>query len=81
GPYDATLYPNGGGYTNYAGGTFSTGSSTDISKRYVFNPDGSVRHQNFYGPYDNTGRCSDCDRTDVNQVLQLQPKYKRTTLS
>ena len=81
GPYDSALFANGGGYTNYAGGTFSTGSSTAIGKRYVFNPDGSVRHQNFNGPYDNTGRCSDCDRTDVNQVLQLQPKYKRTTLS
>ncbi len=81
GPYDASLYSNGGGYTNYAGGTFSTGSSTDITKRYVFNPDGSVRHQNFYGPYDNTGRCNACDRTDVNQVLQLEPEYKRTTIS
>lgn len=81
GPYDAALYNNAGGYTNYAGGTFSTGSATAINKRYVFNPDGSVRHQNFYGPYDNTGRCNACDRTDVNQVIQLQPKYKRTTLS
>lgn len=81
GPYDSALYNNAGSYTNYAGGTFSTGSSTAIAKRYVFNPDGSVRHQNFNGPYDNTGRCADCDRLDANQVLQLQPKYKRTTIS
>ncbi len=81
GPYDTTLYNNAGSFTNYAGGTFSTGSSTDISKRYVFNPDGSVRHQNFTGPYDVTGRCNSCDRLDANQVLQLQPKYKRTTIS
>lgn len=81
GPTDSALFGNGGGYTNYAGGTFSTGSATAIGKRYVFNPDGSVRHQKFNGPYDNTGRCSDCDRTDVNQVLQLEPQYRRTTLS
>lgn len=81
GPTDSALFNNGGGYTNYAGGTFSIGSATAIGKRYVFNPDGSVRHQNFNGPYDNTGRCSDCDRTDVNQVLQLEPQYSRTTLS
>lgn len=81
GPYDSALYNNAGSYTNYAGGTFSTGSASAIGKRYVFNPDGSVRHQSFNGPYDNTGRCSDCDRLDANQVLQLQPKYKRTTIS
>jgi iron complex outermembrane receptor protein len=81
GPTDSALYNNAGGYTSYAGGTFSTGSSTDISKRYVFNPDGSVRKQSFNGPYDNTGRCSDCDRLDTNQVLQLEPQYSRTTLS
>jgi iron complex outermembrane receptor protein len=81
GPYDSALYNNAGGYTNIAAGTFSTGSSTAINKRYVFNPDGSVRHQYFGGPYDNTGRCNDCDRLDANQVLQLQPKYKRTTIS
>jgi hypothetical protein len=81
GPTDSALFSNGGGYTTYNGGTFSTGAAADASKRYVFNPDGSVRHQNFNGPYDNTGRCSDCDRSDVNQVLQLQPKYSRTTVS
>ena len=81
GPTDTALFNNGGGYTIYDGGTFSLGSATDISKRYVFNPDGSVRRQAFNGPYDSTGRCSNCDRSDVNQVLQLQPSYKRTTLS
>lgn len=81
GPTDTALTANGGGYTNYAGGTFSLGGPTDLSKRYVFNPDGSVRSQRFGGITDDTGRCSDCDRTDVNQVLQLQPQYRRTTAS
>ncbi len=81
GPTDSALTSNGGSYTIYNGGTFSLGKSTDISKRYVFNPDGSVRHQVFNGIYDNTGRCADCDRLDTNQVVQLQPSYKRTTLS
>ncbi len=81
GPTDSALFANGGSYTIYNGGTFSVGKATEISKRYVFNPDGSVRQQNFNGPYDNTGRCSDCDRSDVNQVQQVQPKYSRTTIS
>ena len=81
GPTDSALISNGGSYTIYNGGTFSLGKSTDTSKRYVFDPDGSVRHQVFNGIYDNTGRCSDCDRLDTNQVAQLQPSYKRTTAS
>lgn len=80
GIYDSALLGNAGGYANTPGGTFSLGGASDISKRYVFNPDGSVRRQNFNGPYD-TARCSDCDRNDVNQVLQLEPKFSRTTLS
>jgi len=81
GPTDTALFANGGSYTNNAGGTFSLGKSTDLDRRYVFNPDGSVRAQRFGGITDNTGRCADCDRTDTNQVLQLQPQYRRTTAS
>lgn len=81
GPTDTALYSNAGSYTITDGGTFSLGSSTDITKRYVFNPDGSVRHQVFNGPYDNTGRCTNCDRLDANQIAQLEPRYGRTTLS
>jgi outer membrane receptor protein involved in Fe transport len=81
GPTDSALHSNAGSYTYNNGGTFSTGASTDISKRYVFVPGGSVRHQDFNGPYDITGRCSDCDRSDTNQVLQLEPKFGRTTIS
>ncbi|HUB91152.1 MAG TPA: TonB-dependent receptor [Dyella sp.] len=79
--YDSRLFSNAGGYTYTNGGTFYLGkSSSDISKRYVFDPDGSVRKQRFDGPYDTTG-CADCDRLDTNKLLMLQPQYKRTSLS
>ena len=81
GATDTALFANAGSYTIYSGGTFSLGKSTDLGKRYVFNPDGSVRPQRFGAITDNTGRCQDCDRADVNQVLQLQPRYGRTTVS
>lgn len=81
GPTDTALFGNAGGFSNLAGGTFSLGASTDISKRYVFNPDGSVRPQRFDGIYDNAGRCQDCDYLNTNDVSQLQPRYGRTTLS
>lgn len=82
GPTDTALLPNAGLYTNLAGGTFFLGkSSVDITKRYVFNPDGSVRKQRFDGIYDNAGNCQNCDYLDLNSVSQLQPRYGRTTLS
>ncbi|OOG59649.1 TonB-dependent receptor [Rhodanobacter sp. C03] len=82
GPTDTALFDNAGGYTNLDSGTFYLGkSSTDITNRYVFNPDGSVRKQRFDGTYDNAGRCQDCDYLDLNSVSQLQPRYGRTTLS
>ena len=80
GAYDSVLTPNAGGYTTTNGGTFSLGSASDTSRRYVFNRDGSVRPQRFDGIHDEA-RCSDCDRLDSNQVSQLQPRYGRTTLS
>jgi iron complex outermembrane recepter protein len=82
GPTDSALFSNAGGYTTANGGTFYLGSSaTDIHQRYVFNPDGSVRPQRFGGIYDTAGRCADCDRLDLNKLLQLQPKYSRTSIS
>ena len=81
GPPDTVLTANAGSYTITDAGTFSLGRATDITKRYVFNPDGSVRAQRFGGIYDLAGRCSNCDRLDVNQVNQLEPRYGRTTLS
>jgi outer membrane receptor protein involved in Fe transport len=81
GPPDTILTPNAGSYTITNGGTFSLGRSTALGQRYVFNPDGSVRPQRFGGLADAAGRCTDCDRLDANQVLQLQPRYNRTTLS
>jgi len=82
GPYDSALFPNAGSYSYTDGGTFYLGKkSTDISKRYVFNPDGSVRQQRFGGIYDDAGQCSDCDRLDANKVQMLQPRYGRTSAS
>lgn len=81
GPTDSVLYPNAGSYSITEGGTFSLGRATDIHQRYVFNPDGSVRQQRFGGLYDTSGRCTDCDRLDVNQVQLLQPQFGRTTVS
>jgi len=81
GPTDTALFNNAGGYTRVDAGTFSLGSSTDITKRYVFNQDHTIRKQQFNGIYDNAGFCQDCDRSDNNQYVQLQPKYGRTTLS
>ncbi|MDR7133052.1 outer membrane receptor protein involved in Fe transport [Lysobacter niastensis] len=78
---DKVLMPDGGSYLVTNGGTFSLGSSTDISRRYVFDPDGSVRRQRFDGLRDSAGGCTNCDRSDSNQTLQLQPDYRRTTLS
>ncbi|SFS17429.1 Outer membrane cobalamin receptor protein [Dyella sp. OK004] len=81
GPTDTVLFNNAGSYFYTNGGTFSLGKLTDISKRYVFNQDGSVRPQRFDGIYDDAGRCSDCDRLDANQTQELQPRYGRTSLS
>ncbi|RAO76666.1 TonB-dependent receptor domain-containing protein [Dyella jiangningensis] len=81
GPTDTALFNNAGGYNRIDAGTFSLGGTTDITKRYVFNPDGTIRKQRFDGIYDNAAQCQDCDRSDNNQYVQLQPKYGRTTLS
>ncbi|WP_199099861.1 TonB-dependent receptor [Dyella sp. ASV21] len=81
GPTDAALFGNAGSYTITEGGTFSFGKAADINKRYVFDSNGSVRKQRFGGLYDDTGRCTDCDRVDLNQVSQLQPRYGRTSIS
>lgn len=79
--YSRILTPNGGGYTRTLGGTFSLGGDFDVSKRYVFDPDGSVRRQRFDGPYDLNGGCADCDRNDASKYTQLQPDYERVTLN
>jgi len=81
GPYDSALFNNAGGYTRVDAGTFALGTTSDISKRYVFNQDHTIRKQQFNGIYDPYGYCQDCDRSDNNQYVQLQPKYGRTTLS
>lgn len=80
GPTNRVLLPNAGSFGLTEGGTFSLGSTSDITKRYVFDPNGSVRKQRFDGVHD-TARCQDCDYLPSNQVIQLQPKYNRTSLS
>ena len=82
GPTDTALFGNAGSYTITEGGTFFTGSSpTNLANRYVFDPDGSVRHQRFGGLTDSAGACQDCDRLDINQILQLQPRYGRDSFN
>lgn len=81
GPTDAVLMPDAGSFLFTDGGTFTTAGLTDLASRFVFNPDGSFRPQRFDGITDNAGACSNCDRSDGNQTVQLQPKYDRTTLS
>ena len=82
GPTDKALLPNAGNYLITNGGSFSTGSSiVDRPNLYVFDPDGSVRHQRFGGIADNAGHCQDCDHADISGVNQLQPRYGRTTVS
>lgn len=81
GATDKVLMPDAGSYLITTGGTFSLGRNADVARRYVFDPDGSVRRQRFDGPYDDGGGCSHCDRSDGNATLQLEPEYARTTLS
>ncbi|MGO1002165.1 TonB-dependent receptor domain-containing protein [Lysobacter sp. CA196] len=82
GEFDSLLLPNGGSYIVPSGGSFSVGANAfDRPNRYVFDPNGSVRKQRFTGLSDANGNCVDCDRSDGNQQLLLQPDYKRTTFS
>ncbi|MGO4774004.1 TonB-dependent receptor [Lysobacter sp. 2RAB21] len=80
GAYDGLLLPNSRNYIYTTGGAFSLGSPRDPTQRYVFNPDGSVRKQRFNGIYDNRSNCQDCEGL-TNDQTQLQPDYKRTTVS
>ncbi|MGO4776552.1 TonB-dependent receptor, partial [Lysobacter sp. 2RAB21] len=81
--YDTTLLGDAGNYTITKGGTFSLGSNFNPALRYVFDAGGKVRKQRFDGAVDRNSNatCSNCDRLDGNQDLQLQPKYKRDTIS
>ncbi|WP_408951856.1 TonB-dependent receptor domain-containing protein [Lysobacter sp. Hz 25] len=87
--FDNTLLPDAGNYTITSAGTFSLGSNFNPSLRYTFDPNGQVRKQRFDGPADrdsptlrNTNAtCQNCDRLDGNQDLQIQPQYKRDTVS
>ena len=87
--FDTTIVSDAGNYTLTKGGTFSLGNNFNPDLRYVFDPGGKVRKQRFDGPVDrddplrrNTNAtCSNCDRLDGNQDTQLQPQYKRDTIS
>src|SRR5262249_37989402 len=88
GAFDSLLLPDGGNYTLPNGGSFGLGVDAqgrpnpfDRANRYVFDPNGSVRRQRFGGVSDTAGNCVDCDRSDGNQQILLQPDYKRTTFS
>lgn len=79
--FTSTLLPDAGSYLITDGGTFTLGGLTQRNMRYVFNPDGTFRRQRFDGPADSAGACANCDRSDGNRALQIQPKYDRTTVS
>jgi outer membrane receptor for ferrienterochelin and colicin len=81
--FDTTLVGDAGNYTITSAGTFSLGSNFNPDLRYTFDRNGQVRKQRFDGAVDrnSSATCTNCDRLDNNQVLQLQPRYKRDTVS
>lgn len=70
-----TVYAGPGGvYVFSTAGTFVNGD-----KRYLFNPDGSVRLANM-GTV--AGRvCVNCDYIDLNKLTEMQPDYRRFGLN
>lgn len=70
------LINNASSYTYFSGGVFDLdGKPATVTDRYVFNPDGSVRPQQFNGLIDTTrSGCSDCDNLDPNVYGEMQPK-------
>ncbi|PJK05208.1 TonB-dependent receptor [Lysobacteraceae bacterium NML95-0200] len=64
----------GGTYVFSTAGTFLAGG-----KRYLFNPDGSVRLANMGRVAGNV--CVDCDFIDLNQFTEMQPDYRRFSVN
>ncbi|MCH4296259.1 TonB-dependent receptor [Shewanella sp. 3B26] len=67
---DKILTPNAGHYTISNAGTFL------LDGWKTFNPDGSLRDV-YRGTNIDGIRCADCDITNLNQFVELQPEFKR----
>ncbi|MGL4615341.1 MAG: TonB-dependent receptor domain-containing protein [Shewanella sp.] len=75
-PSDPDKYytPNGGHYTISNAGTFF------LDSWKTFNPDGSIRDV-YSGPKVDGIYCVDCDYTNLNQFIELQPEFKRYNIN
>ncbi|GIU09994.1 TonB-dependent receptor domain-containing protein [Shewanella morhuae] len=75
-PSDPDKYytPNGGHYTISNAGTFL------LDGWKTFNPDGSLRDV-YSGPKVDGIYCVDCDYTNLNQFVELQPEFERYNIN
>ncbi|MCS6239060.1 TonB-dependent receptor domain-containing protein [Shewanella baltica] len=75
-PSDPDKYytPNGGHYTISNAGTFF------LDGWKTFNPDGSLRDV-YSGPKVDGIYCVDCDYTNLNQFVELQPEFERYNIN
>lgn len=67
---DKILTPNAGHYRISNAGTFN------LNGWKTFNPDGSIKDV-YIGPNSDGGYCADCDYTNLNQFVELQPEFDR----
>ncbi|PKG59194.1 TonB-dependent receptor [Shewanella sp. GutDb-MelDb] len=71
---DRIFTPNAGHYTISNAGTFNLGGWKS------FNPDGSIRDV-YRGTNIDGIRCADCDVTNLNEFVELQPEFKRYNIN
>lgn len=68
---DKILTPNAGHYRISNAGTFNLGTGWK-----TFNPDGSMKDV-YLGTNFDGGYCADCDYTNLNEFVELQPEFNR----
>ncbi len=68
---DKILTPNAGHYRISNAGTFNLGNGWK-----TFNADGSMKDVNLGTNYDGS-YCTDCDYTNLNEFVELQPEFNR----
>jgi len=79
----------GGNHAISYGGSFYTGGVINANtnpfnpnNRYSFNSDGSFSRNRYDGWYNATGTsCIDCDFTDLNALVDLEPEFNRTSVN
>lgn len=70
---DRVRVPDAGYYDFSEAGNFNLNNTW-----YTFNDDGTPREVMFNGPIDpRTGYCTLCDYINMNQYVEMQPKYER----